>query len=402
MANFTIPTPSSLPSALGTGNQGGNALVAAANSFVDSYREGRKIARQEEQQAIENRMNKTLLDYKLEQGGLAQNPNYNSALPTDENNTEFTVSPTSLKRAMFMQKMEQDNKLYDTVLSAKSKLATDQGVQVNGLSQTLDPRQENQSNPVGKTDSLLPQSLLPPPQPSLGVNMDLPGLSGPPAASAPQPAGAVPQPPSQPGAQSLLATPIPGLSPSPERQGKILDNQIKERDLSDPSKRLPGPAQENIKALNTQDIKTVTTYQNALEHLKKIRDPKTPNSVKYAESLAAARELTGSESALRGKPYEDLTQSLQNFSDPTVKKKLAGRDYETFADQLEAAAKVLATDHKTNQDTQAKYGYRPPKATGLLEPIPGNKTDAHSQAVDWAKANPKDPRSKTILQMNGM
>ena len=39
----------------------------------------------------------------------------------------------------------------------------------------------------------------------------------------------------------------------------------------------------------------------------------------------------------------------------------------------------------------------------LQAPKPqASSTDIHSEAIDWAKANPNDPRSKAILQANGV
>ena len=38
----------------------------------------------------------------------------------------------------------------------------------------------------------------------------------------------------------------------------------------------------------------------------------------------------------------------------------------------------------------------------MVEPTKTSQPDIHSQAVDWAKAHPNDPRSKAILDANGV
>ena len=90
----------------------------------------------------------------------------------------------------------------------------------------------------------------------------------------------------------------------------------------------------------------------------------------------------GSLSDAEGKKIMNLYGSL----DPSLSKEAFDRTLDTIVKSMNQAR------------DRANKQYAPIQA-----PKPqASSTDIHSEAIDWAKANPNDPRSKAILQANGV
>jgi len=112
-----------------------------------------------------------------------------------------------------------------------------------------------------------------------------------------------------------------------------------------------------------------------------IKDMEGLKSSVFSSAIQNMRGM-GSLSDAEGKKIEKLYGSL----DTSLSKEAFDRTLDTIVKSMNQAR------------DRANKQYAPIQA-----PRPqASQADIHSQAVDWAKANPNDPRSKAILQANGV
>ena len=112
-----------------------------------------------------------------------------------------------------------------------------------------------------------------------------------------------------------------------------------------------------------------------------IKDMEGLKSSVFSSAIQNMRGM-GSLSDAEGKKIEKLYGSL----DPSISKEAFDRTLDTIVKSMNQAR------------DRANKQYAPIQA-----PKPqASSTDIHSEAIDWAKANPNDPRSKAILQANGV
>lgn len=204
-------------------------------------------------------------------------------------------------------------------------------------------------------------------------------------------------------------TPVPGLS-NPEMQMKALELKKAQKEAADPFNQAGKLQQGEATRLMSANTKSDQDIDE-LKAAKAEYDTASPGQ-KYQIGQEILQKLV-----IGGKVPRALVSKIGGYLDrfhPDPDAPLgfsAGRDFNAFGTQVDnAISRIDAGKGETQKKIAGLIpGYTP---QGLIPPSPpppaapaptaAAEHPQDQQAVMWAKSNPQDPRSKAILQANGM
>lgn len=186
---------------------------------------------------------------------------------------------------------------------------------------------------------------------------------------------------------------------------------------------------------NDKVLQTGVQSKNAADRgLNILSQPKVTSQMANTAFTDLARIIQGGGSPAQGTIHEqsyntlymraqNLLQNISGNPEDALPEPIKKQLVQTFQEMKDVndqaisdrAANKIGTYRKSSSnnpyaisaldDLESRYVKRKPQEAGLLQGAQSQQPQAHPQdsaAVQWAKANPKDPRSVAILKANGL